>query len=294
MADSSRVDAAILQLCKKLPNGFSQETLRKELEGVPLEATAEALNKLLRENKINMFKDEKLGIVYKETSADIVMTSAKFKGLGTEEMLIYQLIDQSGNTGIWNRDLKHKSNLAPTQITKIVKALESRKLIKTVTSIASKNRKVYMLFDVEPSKEVTGDIWYSGQDFDSEFINALCQIAFKYLQKQRFASAEEVGAWIRKSGASKAELKPDNVQSILDVLIYDGKVEQIDDPRGLAFLGGQRQVIYRPTNLGVIVDNGLTQVPCGTCPVFHECSDDGLISPSNCIYLKSWLDPETW
>ena len=36
------------------------------------------------------------------------------------------------DTGIWTKDLKQKSNLPQTQITKIFKTLEGRKLIKAV------------------------------------------------------------------------------------------------------------------------------------------------------------------
>jgi DNA-directed RNA polymerase III subunit RPC6 len=30
--------------------------------------------------------------------------------------------------------------------------------------------------------------------------------------------------------------------------------------------------------------------PCGICPVFKDCHDDGLITPETCIYLNKWLD----
>lgn len=34
----------------------------------------------------------------------------------------------------------------------------------------------------------------------------------------------------------------------------------------------------------------LTSVPCGTCPVFSECHDGGVISPQTCVYYDKWLD----
>ena len=48
----------------------------------------------------------------------------------------------------------------PLQINKCLKSLEQRKLIKAVKSVASSNRKVYMLFELEPSREITGGAWY--------------------------------------------------------------------------------------------------------------------------------------
>ena len=34
----------------------------------------------------------------------------------------------------------------------------------------------------------------------------------------------------------------------------------------------------------------LASVPCGVCPVIHECVDGGPISPETCIYYQHWLD----
>lgn len=59
-------------------------------------------------------------------------------------------------------------------------------------------------------------------------------IANAYCSKG-YASVEEVTAFVRKSGISKVELKVSNVQSILDTLVYDGKIEIADDPRGALF-----------------------------------------------------------
>ena len=46
---------------------------------------------------------------------------------------------------------------------------------------------------------------------------------------------------------------------------------------------------YRPAVLAVPERTALTSMPCGVCPVFHECCDDGLISPSSCVYYAEWL-----
>jgi DNA-directed RNA polymerase III subunit RPC6 len=35
--------------------------------------------------------------------------------------------------------------------------------------------------------------------------------------------------------------------------------------------------------------NGLTQSPCGRCPVFKECRPGGIVSPQTCVYLDDWL-----
>jgi len=59
------------------------------------------------------------------------------------------------------------------------------------------------------------------------------------------------------------ELRPEDVQAIINTLIYDGKVEEIkrQDP-----VKGQETYLYKPTRLA-LPHNGLTEVPCGRCPV---------------------------
>lgn len=53
-------------------------------------------------------------------------------------MLIYQLVQQAGNMGVWTKDLKLRSNLQQPAIAKCLKALEARKLVKAVKSVASR------------------------------------------------------------------------------------------------------------------------------------------------------------
>lgn len=54
----------------------------------------------------------------------------KHKSYSIKLILLYFLI------GIWSRDIRYKSNLPLTEINKILKNLESKKLIKAVKSVA--------------------------------------------------------------------------------------------------------------------------------------------------------------
>lgn len=37
-------------------------------------------------------------------------------------------------------------------------------------------KKIYMLFDLEPDRSLTGGAWYSDQDFEKEFIQVLTSL----------------------------------------------------------------------------------------------------------------------
>ena len=57
----------------------------------------------------------------------------KHTSYSVQLILLYFLI------GIWSRDIRYKSNLPLTEINKILKNLESKKLIKAVKSVAVSN-----------------------------------------------------------------------------------------------------------------------------------------------------------
>jgi DNA-directed RNA polymerase III subunit RPC6 len=49
--------------------------------------------------------------------------------------MVYQYIKASENKGIWIKDLKLKTNLHQNTLSKVLKNLESRKIIKAVKSV---------------------------------------------------------------------------------------------------------------------------------------------------------------
>ena len=152
-----------------------------------------------------------------------VLLRSKMKGSDNQEKLVYQIIEDAGNKGIWSRDIRYKSNLPLTEINKILKNLESKKLIKAVKSVAASKKKVYMLYNLQPDRSVTGGAWYSDQDFESEFVEVLNQQCFKFLQSKAeaareskqnpmiqrnssFASSHEVWKYICELGISKVSI----------------------------------------------------------------------------------------
>lgn len=100
-----------------------------------------------------------------------------------EGNLILNLIEQSGNMGIWSRTLKAKSGLHQTVIDKCLKLLEGQKSIKSVKSIKHPTRKIYLLYNTTPSTELTGGPWYSGSDLDIDFVSSLLKLCQKLIHQ---------------------------------------------------------------------------------------------------------------
>eukprot|EP01104_Vermistella_antarctica_P010888 TRINITY_DN2956_c0_g1_i1.p1 TRINITY_DN2956_c0_g1~~TRINITY_DN2956_c0_g1_i1.p1 ORF type:complete len:288 (+),score=68.34 TRINITY_DN2956_c0_g1_i1:176-1039(+) len=242
---------------------------------------AEAINSLLTKGRISLTQSGGAlrCIATKEEEV------AKFKGLTAQERLVYQLIQAEGNMGICTKDVRIRSSLQQHHLTKILKGLENRQLIKHVKGIASKIKRVYMLWDLEPSRVITGGAWYNEQEFDSEFIRELNQICYLRIAQQGQASSQELIKFVMEAGVSKVELRLEDLQMIVDTLMYDGRIEVVQSTTL-----GSKGVYYKPSNLDNHT-NAYTEVPCSVCPVFDQCSDDGVISPSTCIYYQEWLSP---
>ncbi len=245
-------------------------------------------------------------------------------GSDDEEKIVYSIIERAGNKGIWIRDIRFQSNLSQTQLNKVLKNMESQKLIKSVKSVAASKKKVYMLNEIEPDRSVTGGSWYSGNDYESEFIEVLGQQCLRFLlekvfiylvlflkviklsvcfaqksnlakisqtnpvsrRNSSFVSSGDVWKFIKDVGISKVELSLEDIESILDTLVFDGKVEKHITAQNNS---DNSNKLYRSIE-SLAKDTGIMRMPCGLCPVYNDCYEGGPICPSKCVYMKEWLE----
>ena len=180
-----QVAGMILELCGESENGIYQDELearlREEHGDISTESIANALNTVLQEHRLQLIRDNRANkLLYKRMIQDQVH---KFKGLSASELQVYQIIQSTSNMGIWTRDLKTRSNLQQPQVAKILKTLENRKLIKSIKWVTNKNRKVYMVAEQEPSREITGGAWYTENEMDHEFIQQTMKICLHFVQR---------------------------------------------------------------------------------------------------------------
>merc|ERR1712192_379902 len=107
----------------------------------------------------------KEGLLYK---AKAPSKAASISG-DQEEKIVYSIVEKAGNLGSWIRDIRGQSNLGKTQLTKVLKSLESKKLIKSVKTVNATKKKVYMLYNLEPDHSVTGGAWYNKQNINNKY-----------------------------------------------------------------------------------------------------------------------------
>jgi DNA-directed RNA polymerase III subunit RPC6 len=92
-------------------------------------------------------------------------------------------------------------------LTKTLKILEQRLLIKSVRSVVSKSKKLYVLYDVVPAKSVTGGPWYSDQEFDHEFVAALSDFIVSAVDSAGMMDQASIADKIRTSGVSNVSVQ---------------------------------------------------------------------------------------
>ena len=194
------------------------------------------------------------------------------------------------------REIRQRANLPQQQINKILKNLESKKLIKGVTSVAASKKKLYMLAELTPDVADNGGTWYSNNDFQSEFVDVLSEQCFAFLQnkariaEEQTASSTNPGTRIHKSwatvtevqqyisdlGISKVTLSEVDIQMVLQTLVFDGKAEwQPSLPSTSSATTDQASNETSSTELGRVyraivrqgVPTALVRLPCGVCPV---------------------------
>ena len=228
-AAAAAPEEQILELCRRYPDGLRDATMETELS-MSLETRAVALNALLASHRLCVYQQGESGaLVYKERKVE---EAAKLQGLGSEERLVLQLVEEAKNHGVWSKELKQKSNLTNAVVQKALKALETRNIIKNVKSVGQKNRKVYMLFELEPSREVTGGAFYNndGNELDNELIDALRKVVEHFIREHDEVSLVDVIMFVEQTAVIKdLSLCADEYLSICNTLMFDGIVDKRKD-----------------------------------------------------------------
>ena len=119
----------------------------------------------------------------------------------------------------------------------------------------------------------------------------------------------QIAERIQESGVSTVELTIDEVQLLLNTMVYDRKIEEVPPAVVrltvrcfccIRFFSNRSMIkhaqghaiqgpIYKITK-AVNTLNYFTSVPCGVCPVISQCVEGGVVSPSTCLYFTQWLE----
>ena len=212
-------------------DGISNKTLKSKFPNEqPL--LVQIINELLGESRLMMSKGTSVNSI--ETNEHFYTLVAeevaqKYQGLDVSARMVLQVIEKAGDYGIWTRDIRMATNIQQQALNKIFKSLEQRSLIKPVKSVAAKTKKLYMLYELTPRKELTGGVWYSGLDFDHEFISELRTFVIHCIHRingGQGVTLNEIKQKMTQANVSRVELGQEEIQQLISTLIYDYKIEE--------------------------------------------------------------------
>jgi len=292
------IQEKILSFLKANPSGVSQEQL---FSAIPFQKDliANSLEFLDEVNRLNIIESPD-GLIFKYRSEK---EAQKFKDLTKEEIHVYEIIMQSGSNGINVIDIKSKIKINNTShVNRILAKLSKKKfLIKDVKVLNAKNKKVWMGYDVVPSQEIVGGIWCTDHKFDSNLVSVYCEKCAEYIGTQKQATRKEILFFAKSINliGNSSEIKEDNIQELLNILVFDGKIEPIFPINiDTHFLGNkyallidkghpdQELIKYRKIK-EYKGSNIYEHLPCFVCPSFNnECKKSNIVNPIDCCYNK--------
>lgn len=108
---------------------------------------------------------------------------------------------------------------------------------------------------------------------------------------------------VNKTGITPLKLNEGNIAQLLQTLCFDNKLIALNEsqnfkavrkPDGTSLAWKKREEADKlPTTAKIeawIGRNGMTEAPCGQCPVFKLCQPGGAVNPDNCEYFDTWLE----
>lgn len=315
----------ILDLVQAYESGISEAELSRTMSSTSMQIRMNAINALTDAGKIQLCKRGS-DLIYRPIDARTSLNhSAIFKsGISLEEKAVYQVVESAGSKGIWNRELRNQTKLPLNQMSKVLKSLETKKLIKAVKSVTASKKKLYMLYGIEPDKSVTGGAWYSGTEFESEYVQILHEQCYQFI-KRRLHAAEEKGDFVSARDASlvsstevkdyiddlkisTVKLTLQDIEMVLETIMFDGLIEKIsvERPRIEAEIPIKRErgavsssdeeepetsntVHYYRALPKLVSSTGVMRSPCGYCPYIHECKPESVINSNDCKYIEKWF-----
>ena len=109
-----------------------------------------------------------------------------------------------------------------------------------------------------------------------------------------------ITASVNQSGITPVRLGEESIVQLLQVLCYDNKLVALGNGKFYKSLKTPEAVkasMARKTDEeeeenfdSRRLRNGMTEAPCGQCPVFNLCAPGGAVSPETCEYFDAWFE----
>lgn len=118
-----------------------------------------------------------------------------------------------------------------------------------------------------------------------------------------YATVDMITAAVNKSGITAVGLTKDDIAQLVQMLCFDGKLvalrggkyyKSIKNPAAVSESREPQKPAAEAEEIAAdrnpAKNNGMTEVPCGSCPSFRLCEPGGAVSPETCEYFDPWME----
>ncbi|KAH0478606.1 MAG: hypothetical protein KVP17_003699 [Porospora cf. gigantea B] len=254
------------------------------------------LNSLVQERLVGTPKKRSQGGIAAAVRPQEVVSAVR--KLADDEHKVYCVVEEAGSRGVWSRDIARNASVATmnaVKITKTLKSLEDRKIIKQIKNIHSKARKTYVLAYLEADKEVVGGAFYANGEFDLDLVQRIRSQILLMLRSGNTCNLQELQNYLKSTGVA-GDMNKEDLQTVLRTLVLEQVVQVNMAP-------SNSELVFSVAQWGLTdIEDTLDTSPCFSCPIKSNCIrglvepsmlarpnamvvPPGLISPVSCEYL---------
>jgi len=116
---------------------------------------------------------------------------------------------------------------------------------------------------------------------------------------QGYPTVSMITAAVNESGITPVRLGEESIVQLLQMLCFDNKLialsngevyKSVKHPEAVKAAQARKPEGGDADEVDYLVKNGMTEAPCGQCPVFRLCAPGGAVSPETCEYFDPWLE----
>lgn len=152
----------MITLLSQSEEPLSQKVLRDHMQ-LSAEQFGSLLRELLEQNRIVLSRTPTGGLV-------VALSS---KGLSESFARVLDEVRRFGTAGVDQATLASMLRMPKAEISKALHSLVSQHYIQERRSFTNRAKKIYLLYNLEPSIQVTGGVFYCGEEVDINFVDTL-------------------------------------------------------------------------------------------------------------------------
>lgn len=261
MASLSKDASALYTSMLEQPSStYSQRDLEELLELGKRGFLVDYLRELIQHHLVKLLQEPDGRLFYQAINEQVAKL---VRDMSPDEAMVYSYVEASGREGIWTKTIRMRSGLHQHVVNRCLKSLETKRITKSIKSVKFPTRKIVMLYHLQPSIEVTGGPWFTDTELDTEFVNLMLSVVWKFVARETFGAVEgqvpqlsqlpgstnfpsldAIHSFVDQAQLSTVELTEFDITSLCEVLIYDRKIEKVDSRH------------YRATWQSVLADQG--------------------------------------